>query len=109
MCSVASVFFHSANFKMGQLFINTLSTVTQTVSLRRAAYSSQQCEVPPPSALTVCVTLHREAAVDLNHLTGDVTRVVGKQKAGDACYFIRLRKAAKRNLLGKPGAICLIQ
>ena len=52
-------------------------------------------------------SLDRQAAIDLNHLAGDIASVVGKQEAGNAGDFIGLSKTAQRNLLDDFRAICL--
>ena len=52
---------------------------------------------------------HRQAAIDLDHLTCDVTGVIGKKKAGDARHFIRFGKAAEGNLFENFAAVGFIE
>lgn len=52
---------------------------------------------------------HRQAAIDLNHLTGDVAGVIGKKKAGNARHFVRFGKAAEGNLFENFTAVSFIE
>lgn len=65
--------------------------------------------LPPFPFADICFVLNRQAAVDLNHLAGDIPGVVGKQEAGNACNFIRFGKTAQRNLFDDLCAIGLIE
>ena len=53
--------------------------------------------------------LHRQAAINLNHLAGNVTRVIGKQEAGDAGYFICFGETPEGNLFENFYAIRFIE
>ena len=46
-----------------------------------------------------CRGLHRQPAINLDNLAGDITRIVGQQKTSDAGDFVTLGKPTQRNLL----------
>ena len=46
-----------------------------------------------------CRGLHRQPAINLDNLAGDITRIVGEQETNNACDFVAFGKPAQRNLL----------
>ena len=53
--------------------------------------------------------LHRQSAINLNDLSGNVACVVGKQEAGDTRYFICFGETAERDLFENFDAIRFIE
>src|ERR1044072_3734961 len=90
-------------------------SITSSTASKLRGSTTSQCnttshsqQTSSPNRLT-SRRLNSQSAINLNHLSRNVTGIVGEKKGGDPCHLVRLCKASERDLFANLFLIAFVQ